>query len=112
MSRSPISNISGGAITLGDGRYQLRVPGEFENPEEILNLIVTTYQGHPVYLRDIAQVKDGFKDEESRSRIDGIDSVNIAVKKRTGENIIKISEQIDKLIAEDQSTLAGRDQYC
>jgi multidrug efflux pump subunit AcrB len=41
-------NISGGAITLGDGRYQLRVPGEFENPEEILTLIIATHEGQPV----------------------------------------------------------------
>ena len=45
-------NTSGGAITLGDGRYQLRVPGEFQSPEEILGLVVATHQGHPIYLKD------------------------------------------------------------
>jgi multidrug efflux pump subunit AcrB len=97
-------NISGGAITLGDGRYQLRVPGEFENPEEILTLIIATHEGQPVYLKDVARVTDGLKEEESRSRIDGIDSVNIAVKKRVGENIIAIADQIEELIDKVQPT--------
>ena len=97
-------NTSGGAITLGDGRYQLRVPGEFETPEEILQLVVATHQGYPIYLKDVAHVSDGTKDETSRSRLDGISSVNIAVKKRIGENIIQITDQIDELIERRQPT--------
>ena len=77
-------NTSGGAITLGDGRYQLKVPGEFETPEEILSLVVATHDGHPIYLKDVATVRDGMKDETSRSRLNGVDSINISVKKRVG----------------------------
>ncbi len=97
-------NTSGGAITLGQGRYQLRVPGEFETPEEILGLIVATHDGHPIYLKDVARVVDGLKDETSRSRLDGVDSVNISVKKRVGENIIHISDRIDEVIARASET--------
>ena len=91
-------NTSGGAITLGDGRYQLRVPGEFSTPDEIYGLVVNVVDGNPVYLKDLAKVKDGFKDETSRSRLDGSESVNISVKKRVGENIIAIADQIQELI--------------
>ena len=97
-------NTSGGAITLGDGRYQLRVPGEFETPDEILNLVVATHQGRPIYLKDVAHVLDGLKEEESRSRLDGIESVNIAVKKRVGENIIEITDRIEALIEQVRPT--------
>ncbi|MDM8537608.1 efflux RND transporter permease subunit, partial [Desulfobacterales bacterium HSG17] len=96
------SNTSGGSITLGDGRYQLRVPGEFESPDEIYNLVITSYEGKPIYLKDLAYVRDGFKDETSRSRLDGLDAINISVKKRVGENIIEISDQIEILIANSQ----------
>jgi len=96
------TNTSGGAITLGDGRYQLRVPGEFTTPDEIYGLVVGNFNGLPVYLKDLARVVDGFKDEESRSRLDGQDAVNIAVKKRAGENIIEIVDAVDGLIAEKQ----------
>ncbi|MBA3011941.1 MAG: efflux RND transporter permease subunit [Desulfobacula sp.] len=91
-------NTSGGAITLGDGRYQLKVPGEFETPEEILSLVVATHEGSPIYLKDVATVVDGIKEETSRSRLNGVDSINISVKKRVGENIIRISDKIDEII--------------
>ena len=96
-------NTSGGAITLGDGRYQLRVPGEFTAPEEITGLVVNVAQGEPIYLKDLAKVTDGFKDETSRSRLDGREAVSITIKKRVGENIIAISDQIDELIRERQA---------
>ncbi len=92
------TNTSGGAITLGHGRYQLRVPGEFTTPDEIYGLVVGSFNGRPVYLKDMAKVVDGFKDEDSRSRLDGRDAVNIAVKKRAGENIIQIVDAVDRLI--------------
>lgn len=95
-------NTSGGSITLGDGRYQLRVPGEFESPEEIYTLVVSTFEGKPVYLKDLARVSDAFKDETSRSRLNGRSAVNISVKKRVGENIIAITDKIDELIERRQ----------
>ncbi|MBW2466672.1 MAG: efflux RND transporter permease subunit, partial [Deltaproteobacteria bacterium] len=95
-------NTSGGTIRLGDGRFQLRVPGEFEQPDEIYHLIVGTHQGQPIYLKDVARVVDSFKDETSRSRLNGKEAVNIMVKKRAGENIIAITDAIDELLAEMQ----------
>jgi len=92
-------NISGGAIRLGDGRFQLRVPGEFRTPEEIYGLVIGTHNGEPVYLKDVARVVDGFKDETSRSRLNGRESVNIAVKKRAGENIIRITDRVDEILS-------------
>ncbi len=91
-------NTSGGVVRLGDGRYQIRVPGEFKSPEEIYTLVVGTHQGQPVYLKDVARVTDGFKDETSRSRLNGRQAVNIMVKKRSGENIIAIADAIDDLL--------------
>lgn len=91
-------NTSGGAIRLGDGRFQLRVPGEFKTPEEIYTLVVGTHDKQPVYLKDVARVVDGFKEETSRSRLNGQMAVNLAVKKRSGENIIAISDKVDELI--------------
>ncbi len=96
--QSENQNTSGGSIRLGDGRYQLRVPGEFESPEEIYTLVVSTFEGKPVYLKDLARVVDAFKDETSRSRLNGRSAVSITVKKRVGENIIAITDQIDELI--------------
>ncbi len=97
------ANTSAGSISLGDGRYQLRIPGEFSTPEEIYGIVVDTIEGDPVYLKDVAQIIDGFKDEESRSRLNGNQAVNISVKKRSGENVIRICDEIDALIEKRQN---------
>jgi len=97
-------NTSGGVIRLGDGRFQLRVPGEFESPDEIYHLVVGTHKGQPIYLKDVARVVDGFKDETSRSRLNGREAINIMVKKRVGENIISITDAIDELLVRVQPT--------
>jgi multidrug efflux pump len=97
-------NTSGGVIRLGDGRFQLRVPGEFESPDEIFHLVVGTHMGQPIYLKDVANVTDGFKDETSRSRLNGREAINIMVKKRAGENIISITDAIDDLLLEVEPT--------
>jgi multidrug efflux pump len=97
-------NTSGGGIRMGDGRFQLRVPGEFKTPDEIYGLVVGTHEGRPVYLKDVAKVVDGFKDEMGRSRLNGQPAVNIQIKKRSGENIIQIVDKVNEII-EKQSRL-------
>jgi multidrug efflux pump subunit AcrB len=97
-------NTSGGSITLGDGRYQLRIPGEFNTPEDMFNLVITSFEGRPIYLKDLATVVDDFKEETSRSRLNGQEAVSLSVKKRSGENIIAITDQVDALIADLKPT--------
>jgi len=97
-------NVSGGAIRMADGRFQLRVPGEFSTPEEIYNLVVGLHDGRPVYLKDVARVVDGFKDEEGRARLDGRKAVNIMVKKRAGENVLAITDQLDEVLKAREPT--------
>jgi multidrug efflux pump len=100
-------NVSGGNIRLGDGRFQLRVPGEFTTPDEIYGLVVGTHNGNPVYLKDVAKVIDGFKDEAGRARLNGEEAINIQVSKRSGENIIKIAEQVDEIVERSKPLWPG-----
>ncbi len=93
-------------FALASGRFQLRVLGEFKTPEEIYGL-GTYHPVKPVYLKDVARVVDGFKEETSISRLDGQEAVNITVKKRTGENIISISKAVDDIIAKDKKSWPG-----
>ncbi len=97
-------NTSGGGIRMGDGRFQLRVPGEFETPDEIYGLVVGTHEGLPVYLKDVAKVIDGYKEETGRSRLNGKPAVNIQIKKRAGENILAIADKVDEIIETQSKT--------
>jgi multidrug efflux pump subunit AcrB len=93
-------NIPGGSIDVGDFKYLVRVDGEFEDPTLIGDLVLTTVQGRPVYVRDIATVEFGFAERETFARLDGSSVVTLDVVKRTGENIIETSEAVKVAIDE------------
>jgi multidrug efflux pump len=98
-------NLPGGTIDVGPMKYTVRVPGEFENVQMIEDLVVKVPKGGgaPVYLRDVAQIRDGFKEPKTFSRLttwkgEGANrveytetNVSLAVVKRSGENIIDIA---------------------
>ncbi len=90
--------IPGGKLGLGTYDYQVRVPGEVDNVEELLDFVVNPGIDPPVYVRDVAQVTFGIKDRETISRVNGRDAVTLVVKKRSGENIITIAEQVKATI--------------
>ncbi|MCI5207384.1 MAG: efflux RND transporter permease subunit, partial [Candidatus Electrothrix sp. ATG2] len=96
------SNTSGGALQMGDGKFQVRIPGEFTTPEDVYGLVIGIHDGQPVYARDVAQVLDTFKEETSRSRLNGLPAVNIVVKKRSGENIIAIADAVEVILQQSQ----------
>lgn len=90
--------ISGGSIRTGEFERTLRVDGEFSDPKELLDIIVKTDQNKIVYLRDVAEVKDTFKDRTSYARSKNLPVVTINVTKRSGENLLDAADKIKTLI--------------
>lgn len=91
-------NIPGGSIDLGEGKYLLRIPGEFTDPNQIDNLVMVTRDGRPIYYKDVATIDFTFEDRLSHARLGGKESISLAVKKRTGENIIAVADQVFALL--------------
>ena len=106
------SDFSGGSIRTSEAKLQVKISGEFENASEAAKIIVATRNdGSPVYLDDIAIIEDGSKDLDSDSSIDGKGSVNIYVKKRSGENIVALVEKVKEVIQKSsKSWPAGIEQ--
>ncbi|MBC7914182.1 MAG: efflux RND transporter permease subunit [Pyrinomonadaceae bacterium] len=92
--------ISGGTVKMEGVRRTINIKNEFKSAEEISNLIIKTPTGGSVYLRDIAQVNDSFKEQESYARLYGKNVITLNVKKRSGENLIEASDKINALITE------------
>jgi multidrug efflux pump len=97
--------ISGGSIKSGDFERTLRVDGEFSTPNDLLDIIVKTDQQKIVYLRDVAEVRDTFKDRTSYARSKNLPVVTINVTKRSGENLLDAADQIKTII---ETTKANR----
>lgn len=98
-------NIPSGSLELGQGNYVVKVPGEFRDPAEIDNIVVSIRDGRPVYLFDVANVVDGFAEPLSYSRLNGKPSVTLEVVKRSGENVIYICDAIKLLLGKAEAML-------
>jgi len=93
-------NMPGGSMDIGEGKYLVRVPEDFKHPSEIFSIVAFVRDGKPVYLRDVATIKDSHKDALTRSRINGNKSVTIAVSKRSGENIVRVTDEVKRIVEE------------
>jgi hypothetical protein len=92
--------VPGGSIDVGDVKFLVRVPGEFEETAPIADIVVVTRSGRPIYLRDVATVDFGFKERESLARLDGNPVISLAIIKRAGENIIAAADAVREVIGD------------
>ncbi len=110
MRLIPAENVnrSAGGLETPGTKFNVRVPAEFETPEEFFSLPLTSRNGRLIYLRDVATVSDTFKDRVTYSRLDGEDSVTLAIKKRVGANIISIADRVKAILAEARTQLPAK----
>ena len=98
-------DISGGLLEVGSMKRNLQLKGQFKTAYDIEKVIVRNTAGAPIYLKDIAVVKDTAKDVESFARLDGKNVVTLNIIKRSGENLIETSEAIQKAVADAKGIL-------
>ena len=84
-------NLSGGRLEQGTQRFLVRTLNEFTSVEEMANAILATRAGHPVYLRDVATVTHDHKDREAITRVDGRESIELAVYKEGDANTVRLA---------------------
>lgn len=87
-------NIPGGRVPEGERERLLRLAGQFTSLEQIESVPISTPMGATVYLRDIATVKDGFKEVRTKSRLNGKDSVIVFVRKQSGTNTVAVADEV------------------
>jgi HAE1 family hydrophobic/amphiphilic exporter-1 len=92
-------NLSGGRLEEGTQQYLVRTLNEFRSIGEIGDVIVASRGGKPVYLRDIAVVRQGFKERQAVTRLNGIEAVEVAVYKEGDANTVSVAREVDKRLA-------------
>jgi HAE1 family hydrophobic/amphiphilic exporter-1 len=89
--RTENQNIPIGEVYQGDRALLLRSQGQFENLDDIRNLVVMTRESVPVYVRDIAEVRDSTEDVRNVLRINGRPAVRLQVTKQSGTNTVQVA---------------------
>ncbi len=87
-------NLSGGRLEQGTQRFLVRTLNEFQSVEEMANAIIASVDGQPVYLRDVATVTRGYKEREAVTRVNGRESIELAVYKEGDANTVQLADGI------------------
>jgi HAE1 family hydrophobic/amphiphilic exporter-1 len=92
-------NMPAGYIEMGKTDYPLRIQGEFPESEVVKNLVVSSYNGNSVYLKDIAEVRDTIRESKLDTKINGAKGMSMYVQKQSGGNTVKVTKEVDKSLA-------------
>ena len=87
-------NLPSGSIKMGDMEYNLRLPSEFANANEINNIVIGSQNGRAIYLKDVADVKDSLKDRTINVRLNGDKGLQIIVQKQSGANTVQVVKDV------------------
>lgn len=84
-----------------EGRFDvlLRTTGEFDNVDQILNVALTSRNGVPIYVRDIAEVEDSHPDIRHYVGVNGKQALRLIMFKQSGANTVKVSEGVWEEVA-------------
>jgi len=95
-------NLPGGALRGPDSQYLIRTINEFEDVEEIADLIILHADGASVRIGDVATVRWGSKEREEITRVNGRESVEISFYKEGDANTVTVARRLRDRIAEWQ----------
>lgn len=99
-------NLPGGRIVERHSEFLLRTLGEFKTLDDIHNTIIgSTQTGQPVYLSDVAEVRDAMKDTRFMARVQGEKGVFYFVSKRSGANTVITASEVNKELEKIKRTL-------
>jgi HAE1 family hydrophobic/amphiphilic exporter-1 len=95
-------NIStpGGSLKTGYKDYLLRTPEEFSSPQEIAEVVIAQRNGIDIRLKDVADVRDFFKERTYDVRINKQRGMAIFIQKQSGENTVEVTKRVTAKLEE------------
>jgi len=101
-------NAPGGSIKVGYAEFLIRTVGEFDNIDQIADLVVKMdASGSSVTVRDLAAVKDTLEESNTLSKLNGKKAVTVDIYKKAAGNIISVMANVRKKAAEFENRTDG-----
>ncbi len=95
--------IAAGELDAAKGSYSVKVPGLFENVNDILDMPLKVSGDSVVRLRDIGFVNRTFEDRKTYARLNGQPAISLEIKKRTGENIVEAVSAVKAVVEKERA---------
>ncbi|HHJ11071.1 MAG TPA: efflux RND transporter permease subunit [Bacteroidetes bacterium] len=96
--RSNNANIPGGELVVNGKNFNLKTSGSYRDLDEIRNTVVQSYQGHIIYLKNIADVRLAYQDRTYLARYMGKEAVYLTVKQKDDYNIFTLKKDLDPIL--------------
>ena len=101
-------NLTAGTLQEGESKYLVRTLNEFQDVEEINDVIVAQKNGVPIRLSDLGSAYSGYKERKVITRINGEESVEIAVFKAADANTVTAAAQVRARLEELEQEYSGK----
>lgn len=99
------ADVPGGNVTAGANEHVLRTIGRISDPEEFNDLVIKTVNGAPIRVSDIGYAEDGTKEQRSVSRLNGVPTVVLDVRRQTGANTVELIDSVKQNLDRAQGEL-------
>lgn len=98
-------DVPAGRVDAGSAENLVRVAGKIKDPRDFAGLIVTSRNGIPVRLGDVARIEDAQEEERDAAYVSGVRAVALEVRKTSDANTVEVTDQVRKVMAELGPTL-------
>ncbi|MCK5069452.1 MAG: efflux RND transporter permease subunit, partial [Desulfocapsa sp.] len=103
---------SAGVLGIGRKNYRIRTMGQFQKPEDALNVVIFDDGIKRVYLRDVATVNNDYAKEDLAVLHNGEPVVVIGVRKEPGSNVLEMSNRLEQEVEHiNKTVLADQGLY-
>jgi HAE1 family hydrophobic/amphiphilic exporter-1 len=103
--RNQNKDTSGGDFWEGKRRYVIRTLGQFKSEEQVANVIISSQDGNPVYVRDVAKVRLGYKKPDGLVHRYGTSVIAINAQRETGSNVLQVMEGLREAVSKLNETI-------
>ncbi len=90
--------IPGGLIDEQNKEFSVKTYGEFSSVEQIENMVVGNKAGIPIYLKNVARVVDGFKEQREIIRSNGQSALSLYIMKQADANTVQTSRAVNEAL--------------
>lgn len=98
-------NLSGGRLEEGSQQYLVRTLNEFKTVDQIRNVVIGRNGENTIYLKDVAEVDQSYKEREAITRLNGSEAVEIAIYKEGDANTVATAEAVEARMSEIRDIL-------
>lgn len=86
-------DVSAGSVKMGNMDYSMRVEGEFEESDQIKNIVIGRTEDKAIFLRDVATVRDTLQDITLEQTVNRGRGCVLMISKQTDANAVAVAEE-------------------